>query len=751
MVMVGGGADETGELREAFRRWASTAPGAPARLEEQVSGVETRDEVLVRLAMTVARRDLVEARGPCHSPPRGAATDPAVIDPFAHSLEDLRARTEHARPCDDCRGLGQAVCGLCAGSGRAPCGECGGSGNVRRYYKTTSSKLIQCPTCRTRGTVACNACGKAGRVTCAVCSGAGRSLAWWTWREQVTTTVRLSSESPILAAFPQLRAERGVTPQDLAPFTVQSVVEHAGMLTAQHLGPQEEALRWQPTLDPRRERLTWQQYARFGVRRRDVSYELCGRRGTVTLSGLQLQGASTPEALQPLRRRRVLWLLATLALAVVWSVYFWHWTGRAEYFVPTNRLLLAVGFLGLVASALAVGGALRAWRPSAPRWPLRGGDYAWRAAALAALVLCPLGAWVGRPTMSEARTALHRNDVSRARQVVEALQETSPSPQVTALLDEVDLADARRLGGAARLRRLDAVSSRNGALAAEARQNARRQRLDEVRAELAARRPDAALAKLDEWSAALTGDADAAELRAAAHDQRRAACADDGCRFNEARSARAAHATPARDGELATARGAVLRALASRELSADDPAAAVRSLRATTVLAATVGATPDDAEVTTAARTAAAWAEAERARIPLMGAAVASVNDILGRPAGSAFLTGWADLAGVGVWTAASSDGSCEGLYVIGAAEGARTLRGREAGVRRLLAQATGRADATVHPRAASAPQYAVVRWREGSTPVTARWAGDVLVELRIGRADPQGASGGGGGRRRRH
>jgi len=112
------------------------------------------------------------------------------------------------------------------------------------------------------------------------------------------------------------------------------------------------------------------------------------------------------------------------------------------------------------------------------------------------------------------------------------------------------------------------------------------------------------------------------------------------------------------------------------------------------------------------------------------------VDDILERDRGSSNAIGWSDLQGVVVHTIGSGD-HCTGLYVVGATAGLRALSGKEDGLRRLLVQATGRPRATIRVRDQSPRVHLVSRWSEGSTPVTARWNGSTLMELRIGDATP--------------
>ena len=101
--------------------------------------------------------------------------------------------------------------------------------------------------------------------------------------------------------------------------------------------------------------------------------------------------------------------------------------------------------------------------------------------------------------------------------------------------------------------------------------------------------------------------------------------------------------------------------------------------------------------------------------MPLLGAPVALVDEVLARPKAGSPLTGWRELEGVAVYLA-DIGGRCTGLYAVGAAAGSRSLTGKEPGLRRLLAQATGRPTAAIQPRPRSAKEQDVSTWTEGST-----------------------------------
>src|SRR6185312_16943136 len=81
-------------VREALRAWGRSVLGGPRRLDEQVTGIYARDDVLVRVATEIVRRDLVERRVAAHARARSAAeiVPPSTLDPFAGSIEDLRTK-----------------------------------------------------------------------------------------------------------------------------------------------------------------------------------------------------------------------------------------------------------------------------------------------------------------------------------------------------------------------------------------------------------------------------------------------------------------------------------------------------------------------------------------------------------------------------------------------------------------------------------------------------------------------------------
>jgi hypothetical protein len=723
-------------VREALRTWARSVPGGPRRLDEQITGIDMHDEVVVRVATEIVRRDLVERRAAAHARAQGSGeiVHPAVIDPFSTSLDALRTRTQHSAPCTNCGGSGLAGCPGCNATGRAACSSCGGTG--RTYEK--SKRGAKCKVCRETGQVQCPTCSGTAKVACRGCGGSGQHLVWWEYEESVRTVASFLSDSPILLAHRHLCDHRFLSQRDLESFSPFVTVQHAGPIPEDALDREDVAAlaRTAPAIDPRLERVRAQQFLRFGVVGRYARYEMCGMTGTVALSGATLLGASTPDALRPIHRRLIVLAAATVILLVLASSWHASFSGPTAYFATSNQRITAVLVVGVAAALAAAAGALRRLRPGFGWWPSNRFERVTAVVFVAAFALAPLIAFVARPTTEKARTAIAAGDLDRAAVVVEALRATRSSAEVTEVSDALTIAEAERLSGNARIAKLDEAAAHSGPHADQARDRGRRARVETVQAALAARQPAEALASLDRWSSELAAAPEAPELRAQAYDQKVASCTDAACSFLAARSADAAHTSPARVDALGTARQQVLAALDPKEASDADPLKRVRTLRRAATLGSLVLAATPDAQLSEKATAAGTALEVELAKVLLLGAPVALVDEVLTRPNAGSPLTGWRELEGVAVYPA-DVGGRCTGLYVVGAAAGSRSLTGKEPGLRRLLAQATGRSTVAIHPRPRSAKEQEGSRWTEGSTQVLARWNGEALMELRIGDAAP--------------
>jgi hypothetical protein len=575
-------------------------------------------------------------------------------------------------------------------------------------------------------------------VTCGACDGGGEQVVWFEYAESRRTVVAFDQDSPTLLAHRHLREDRFLGPGDLERFTPFVTVQEHGPLDPASLEREDADALWRiaPQIDARLERVSAQQLLKFGVVRRDVRYEMCGTVGTLALSGANLLGASTPAALKPIRRRWLILALSAAAFAVLANGWRLLFSGPTAYFDPTNARVSVLAVVSVATALLATAGVLRRWRPRFKWWRSLRSEQAAVTALVASFIAAPVVAYLGRPTVAEARAALNAGHLDRAGVVVEAMLATRPSAEANDVADQWGLACADRLAGDARIERLDDVATHGGPRSGEARARALHARIEAVTAALAAGRADDALSRLDRWAAALQGEAEVAELRASAEDAKAAACKDATCRFVASRSAVAAHSTTLRSEALAAARQQVLAALEPREAADPDPLTRIRALRAAAAVGAAVLTSGPDPELSEKATAVTGLVEAELSKVVLLGAPAALVDEVLGRPRAGSPLSGWRGLDGVAVYVAAAA-GRCTGLYVVGASNGARSLAGKEPGLRRLLSQATGRPSKGIQPRPKSAKDHATSRWAEGPTQVLARWNGDALMELRVGDATP--------------
>ncbi|HET9621433.1 MAG TPA: hypothetical protein VFP84_08715, partial [Kofleriaceae bacterium] len=509
-----------GEIVAAATRWARGRFAAPRKFERLITGVDVRDEIIERVATCIERRDLREERV---ATGERRLTRPRVdldaIDPFAYTAEALKADSEHVSHCTSCGASGRMMCPPCRGTGNGRCPTCHGSG------KQTSEKTgrpIQCKSCRATGSAPCRICAGAGSIHCSACLGSGHQLTWLTIASREHWSLYVPEHSSFVIAHPALRAPRAVQRQELSdatllgehsatcPLDVHALPEADRALVAAQLAP----------IDLRFERVRFQQYVKLAALRRDVTYEMCGTRATLSLSGNSLTPATTPAALRPIRRRLWLWIALCFAVACVGELAGKAMLGASPYYQDAIGSVSALACVALVASIPLFGTLLRAWRGGLQFGPVRRLTAVWAAGTVGALIAIPIVAFAARPSVAEIDAALVRHDLPRARAVLDAYKEVAAV--------RGDLAGAQ-----------DRVAR------AEAEQR-RGQALDRAQQLLAAHQPREALAALDRDFA---GDRapEVAEARARAHDGLAADCTTPACRLDEARQANAAQPTARAD------------------------------------------------------------------------------------------------------------------------------------------------------------------------------------------------------------
>jgi hypothetical protein len=339
-----------------------------------------------------------------------------------------------------------------------------------------------------------------------------------------------------------------------------------------------------------------------------------------------------------------------------------------------------------------------------------------------------------RPSAGDVEAALASGDAGRARVVLGALREHASGGELDDLEDRVVLAEAGRQLGQERLKLLDRVANRKGAAAAEAAAAARSERLSQVRGFVKANDAKAALASLDAWFRGDTS-AEVSEERARAHEAALARCSIDACRFAEAALANTARTSSARAAQADSLRTRALDALALERIDAKAPALArlqqLRALKQTGLQ--TLEIVADDAEVKARASAAIAFAETERAKVPLLRADLDVIQELLGAVGATETGAPKIDLQGAHAHLALDAAKKCTGIYVVGPASSNRAVRSEAWPADRLVSQAVGK---TVKVKAPAEPTT-TAHWYESGYAMTARWRLGELVELRIGDATP--------------
>lgn len=723
-------------IEEAVNAWSRTVFGAPRRFSELVTGVDVRDEVLRRVATQVTRRELRERRGRADdSVATQPRLNPANVDPFAYDRASLKVASEYVAKCGTCLGARQVSCNVCAGDGRVRCSTCYGSGK-QRSEKT--GRPIKCKTCKAKGDLPCQRCDSSGVLTCGTCGASGHERAWIDYEESSRWLAAVGPPSPIVVAHKMLGEARPLRAEELASFTVTAAAEAKGSLPPTELGPDDHAfIAEKAGIDRRLERVTYQQFHRLAVVRRDVAFEMCGTNGTLVLSGMPLAAGSTASAVKPIRRRLIVWvvLVAVIAIAMAairsavvggQSAYFdgvQHWTA----FLWAGATLLSVPVLG---------GALRAWRGGFRTHRLRGYEKAFGAAVLVAVAAMTVLGLVVRPSLDEVRSALVKGDTHRAREVIDALGETQGSTGAVAEAeDAVMLAEAGTAGFEKRLELLDQVVARQGTKANDAASSARQLRVDEIRRLVTAEKPKEALVAVERWfPPSDSRDPEVMELGAQAHDVAARQCADDPCRFASRRAAAASATTTARTQALDETRSRLASAL-SAEPSQPSLVARLEHLRSVAALASkTLTVARSDAALWQTAEAAVARAATERGKVAVIGAEKPVVAELLGGLRdgdGGAAVT---SVDGAAVHAVFDAKGRCRGLYVVGNAGGPLGRSITQVLAAKILSQAVGRS-VTVRQPGSGAPSS--VRWSEGGVRMVARWSNGALQELRVGEAEP--------------
>lgn len=726
----------TRSVRDAMSAWGRSVFGAPRKLADLVTTVEVRDEVFERVFTQVVRRDVREERMPTnrHTNTR-ERIDPRSVDPFAISIEDLRNDSEHVTTCDGCTGSGLLACTACAASGRARCPQCGGSGQQLRQYKR-SSRWVKCGVCRGGGTVTCGTCIGRGSVTCTYCAGGGHQLAWLTYEQTKRAWAAIEPASPVLLAHRQLKEHRALAPADVSAFGTVFSTEARAPLRPDMDGIDRNLLVAQlATVDSRLERVEYQQFLRLAVVRRDVTYEMCGTRGLLVLSGGNLVGSRTPAALRPIHLRLYLWSACAVLMLIITASGLGAFVLPGAYFARWNNWSRLAWWSLFVLGLVAIDAILREIRPSFKFGRLAMFEKTAAAGAVVAAIAGVVLGALSRPSVVEGQRELTRGDLNDARSVVDALKVTrGQTPDVLDLDDAVKIAGVNALKGDAKLKILDEVVARNGMHAGEAAAKARAERVDEIKQLLDGKKPTEALERMESWFAGKwRSDPELAELAARANDVAVAQCDDDACRYARARKANSVASTVDRAVHASETRTTLLGALSFAESPGEtqlDRLTRLRSVMAAAEKAVAVGG--DDTELLQTAKTAGEFARAERAKVPVLNADETTVAELLG-PIEQGGRMPYVRFATADVFLNIDAQHKCRGAYVTGKTPQLHELDISSVTTKDLLSQIIGH-PTTVH---SATGDSATATWWDAGTVIVARWKRSKLVELRVGDATP--------------
>ncbi|MCW5801087.1 MAG: hypothetical protein KIT31_01645 [Deltaproteobacteria bacterium] len=714
---------------QAIDAWGRGIRGAPRRLSRTIVGEVNEDQVVERSYLKVVRRELERVRvATAERRSTLPSVDARTLDPFAFTEEQLKVASQQIVQCDACGASGRAGCGVCGANGTVRCRQCHGAGSFRN---PSTNRMNQCKACKKSGRMTCGMCAGDRTVACRDCGGSGHQLSWLTFKDSVRKRVALSPDGAFAVAHPVLRAERPVGPEDLGAFAIQDMAfAHGQLAPEQRRGSRGIVEAELARVDARLERVVEQQYVRVAVVQRSVTYRMSGTAGTVVLAGNDLTPASTVEAIRPIRRR--LWMAGALVVALVsgLSVAWAALGGHGAYYARAN----SIATLAVVASAVVAIpwslAFLRSWQGGLRFVGQSKLEHALGGLTAALAVSSIVIASASHPSVSEVDAALVAGDLTYANIVVDALKRRGdPPPEILDAEDRVRLAEAAAATGDARLLLLDRVAARQGSEAATAAAAARADRLAAIRGDIKARRFDQALEAVERWFPA-SGDPEIREEKARAIEARLADCSDAVCQYDTALQAARAHGTKDRTERLQVTEAALHDSLAVPAPPPKETVDRLREARRLAALAAGAAKLPPSVVLAERMRMATAWAAAERARVPVLGATFEVAAELLPSlqridPALSrARIDGEIDIY-------LSFDGSaCRGIYAVGANDH-RRLASKEWTLEKLISQAIGR-------QALKAPVAGDVRrWWDAGFPIVARYRSGDLVEVRIGDASP--------------
>lgn len=723
-----------------FAAWTQFLPMAPADPSDLIRSLELRVKHIGRLVTEVAERRVAWREVPHSGSSR--PTKPKVaaenLDPWSLSPEALRSASYHISSCGPCTGAGKIACPDCSGTTRAACSSCNGEGKAYGYAANGAYRLLNCKSCRGKGNVKCTACTK-GKIICPTCNESGRSERWLEVAETIRYDVQIEPDGEMTRAFhwgtdgtPAARAEVEADAKIIVEMAGEGPLSYNDVV--QRVAADWLAVNWQriqPTLGEG-ERIRRQTFWLLEVPSIELSYSLAATAQTrISFEGRRMLAPPPSIDRQFAERAQRIWLVryALIGLCVVIPIAYLL---RGAYFWSGWVLGLAACAAGV---ALAVDGFVRhatLRRQIARRWGL--------GVAAGAILACGL-AVAAEPSLRAAKRHVLSGELELAEIELRALGREDKAQHAQAWAD-LRLAQLLRSGEVEVVVRDAALIPEHSTQRTAADQHLHQLVEKSTRQILSEGKLETAEATLAVATPALErspeGRARLAELRARVQDIRHDQCKNDDCRWRSAMDAVKASPTEVRRQRAAAARAAVVNALTFQEEPDEPMLSRLRRIRRVTSLAETLKE-GGDKELVAQARAAIAWAQEERGKIPLIGAAREVVVELLGTPLDTGTGTPKTVLSKVaGYWSL--HEGRCTGIYLVGDERGARVLNdnAHAHAAAQMLSQALGRKVALpAAPKQANSRSSAISKWKEGRIAIVARWRGRDLIELRIGDAIP--------------
>ncbi len=666
---------------DAARAWARTVFGAPRAFDELVVDHRQADVNVMRIVTEVARRAMVTKRAPMPPgyTPRGQAIAPTQIDPFTLDAASLQAGTEHAERCGGCNGAGGA---------------------------------------------------------CARCGGSGAELVSLTFTEERRVDMKITPSDRVALAYPRLAVPAPLAEGEMSDFRPlgHAVAEGGPIQRGQLPMDEEEILKaHRPRIDPHSERVLRQEYARWAVISRTMTYEMCGASGEIAQWGARFE----PGVAGPVRRRLLLWGGFGLASFVVATGLWLALSVRVPYMAQANFALAGTLVVAAIGAAGAVGGVLRAWRPSR-LGKLRLLDFAFAGVLVIGIGGSGAVKVLTKPKVEAAREAIQQGNYPLAEKIMAALVATGASDaDISALHDDIEWAEARKTEGDARLARMEAIAQKNNAHSPDAIAEVREIHMGKVKRLLVAKDSAGAHKMIDQLFPG-SQDPDVVELRARAFDVEVEACGDDACRYVAGQKAARTAVTPARSSRIADLRSKLMGALYFEEGSMETTLMKLRRLRAAEEKAKEISPlVKDDPELL--ARIAAITRKTGELResAHVIGVSPDLIAEIYGGtkpgPEGAVIV----EQSDVHAYFPVDKAGVTTGIYLVGATPEVRKGGlGAQYKLGSFLSKAAGR---PVQLPPAPKGEFADVPvvWKEGAAHIEARYLDGKLMEVRVDGGTP--------------